>query len=77
MKKNKLQLKEKFSYNPSENTLRLFYLLEQFPFCTSETELPYYHHKVNVRVAEQDAERLKGSLEMRKIKEVLTLALEN
>ena len=32
-------------------------------------ELANYHHKVNVWVAEQDAEWLKGSLEMSKIKE--------
>ena len=42
-------------------------------------ELAYYHHKVNVQLAEQDTERLKESLEMRKVKEnlTLTLALEN
>ena len=42
-------------------------------------ELAYYHHKVNVRLAEQDTERLNESLEMRKVKENLTLtvALEN
>ena len=34
---------------------------------TSEMEDTYYHHKVNVRVAEQDAEQFKGSLEMRKV----------
>ena len=59
---------ETYSYNPSENTMRHFYLLAFFPFNTSETELPYCHHKVRVRVAEQDAERLKGSLEIRKVK---------
>ena len=32
-------------------------------------ELPYYHHKVHVQVAEQGAERLKGSLVIRKVKE--------
>ena len=32
-------------------------------------ELPYYHHKVNVQVAEQGAERLKGSLVIRKVTE--------
>ena len=32
---------------------------------------------MNVRVAEEDAERLKGPLEIRKVKESLALALEN
>ena len=36
-----------------QNTFRLFHLLAQFPFATSETELEYYHQKVNVRVAER------------------------
>ena len=65
---NKLQLEEKYSYNLSENTLRFFYLSTWFPFSTSEAELPYYHHKVNVQVAEQDAKRLKDSLKMRDFK---------
>ena len=32
---------------------------------------------MNVRVAEEDAERLKEPLEIRKVKESLALALEN
>ena len=40
-------------------------------------ELAYYHHKLNVQVVEQDAKGFKGSLEIRKDKKVLVLALEN
>ena len=40
-------------------TFALFHFLAQFLFTKSEMELDYYHHRVNVRVAEQVAERLK------------------
>ena len=36
---------------PFTKIIRLFYLLAQFPFTLSETELDYYHQKLNVRVA--------------------------
>ena len=62
--KKRLKLEEKYSYNPSA---KYFYLLAQFPFSPSEMELAYYHHKMNVRVAEQDADRLKGSLQVEEI----------
>ena len=37
--------------NVRQNICRLFHFLAQFSFSTSETELDYYHQKVNVRVA--------------------------
>ena len=30
------------NYNPSQNTTELFYMLVQFPFTSSETELDHY-----------------------------------
>ena len=39
--------------------MRLFYLLEWFPFTTLGMELDYYHEELNVRVASQVAEPLK------------------
>ena len=39
---------------------RLFHLLEQLPFTTSETELDYYQQRVNVRVASQVGKWLKA-----------------
>ena len=45
--------------NLGQNTCRLFFLA-QFVFTTSETELDYYHRKMNVRVASQIVERLDG-----------------
>ena len=48
---NKQKLKEKFSDNLEQNICRLFYFLTQFVFTTIETELNYYHQKLNVRVA--------------------------
>ena len=47
------------SYNFGQNIWRLFHFLAQFLFTTSETELDYYHQKMNVRVASRVAERLK------------------
>ena len=41
------------SHKLTQNILRLFHVLPQFPFTASETELDYYYQKVNVRVAEQ------------------------
>ena len=38
---------------------KFFQVLTQFLFITSETELYYYHHKENVQVASQAAERFK------------------
>ena len=38
-------------FNIGQNICRLFHLLEQFLFTTSETELDYYQQKVNVQVA--------------------------
>ena len=42
------------------NFCRLFRILAQLPFTTSELELDYYHQKVNVQVATQSAERLQS-----------------
>ena len=37
------------AYIIGQNIQRMFHVLEQLPFNTSETELDYYHHKVSVR----------------------------
>ena len=42
-----------FSDNLRQKIQRLFHFLAQFVFTTSETEVDYYHQKVNVRVAER------------------------
>ena len=42
-----------------KNTWRLFHVLTQFLFTTSETKLDYYHQKVSVRVTSRVAEGLK------------------
>ena len=46
-------------YNLGQNICRLFHFLAQFVFTTSETEVDYYHQKVNLRVASRVAERLR------------------
>ena len=48
-----------YTCNLGQNIWRLFHILAKFVFTTSETELDYYHQKVNVRVVSQVAERLK------------------
>ena len=53
-------------YNLGQNIQKLFHFLPQFFFTTSETELDYYHQKVNVRVASRDIERPKTQ-DLRKI----------
>ena len=55
----KEKLKAKFSYNLGQNIFRLFQVLPQFIFTTSETELDYHHQKVRVRVNSQDVKPLK------------------
>ena len=45
----------------------LFHFLVQFVFIISETELDYYHQKVNVPVVSRLAERLK-TLNIRKLR---------
>ena len=65
-------------YNLGQNIWRLFHFLAQFLFTTNETELGYYHQKVNVRVASRVAERLKTydlskSENFKKIPEMLGL----
>ena len=52
-------------YNVGQNICRLFHFLVQFFFTTTETELNYYHQKVNVQVASQVAEDL-GSYKIKK-----------
>ena len=48
------------AYNLEQNICRLFHVLAQFLFATSETEPDYYHQKENVSgVASGVAERLK------------------
>ena len=46
-------------YFREKKNCRLSYVLAKFLFTTSETELDYYHKKVNVRVTSRVAERLK------------------
>ena len=46
-------------YNLGQNICRLLHFLAQFAFTTSETELDWYHQKVNTRVASQVVERPK------------------
>ena len=46
-------------YDFGQNIWRLAHSLTQLFFTTSETELDYYHQKVNVRVASRVVERLK------------------
>ena len=45
--------------SPRLKDLQTFPVLAQFLFNTSETELDYYHQKVNVRVTSRPDERLK------------------
>ena len=45
--------------NLEQNICRLFHVLTQLLFSTSETELDYYHQKMKLRVASQVAEGLK------------------
>ena len=45
--------------NTGQKTCRVFHVLEQFLYPTSETELDYYHQKVNVWVASRVVKRLK------------------
>ena len=40
-----------------KNVFRLFHILAQLPFTTSESELDYHPKKVNIRVTSQLAER--------------------
>ena len=44
--------------NLGQKICRLFHVLAQYPFTTSETELDFYHQKVNIRVTSRVAERL-------------------
>ena len=53
--------------NLLQNICRLFHFLAQF-FFTSETELDYDHHKLNVRVASKVAESIKTE-DLRKLQE--------
>ena len=46
-------------YNVEQNIRRLFHFLAQFLFTTRETELDYYHQKMNVGVALRVSERFK------------------
>ena len=46
-------------YNHEQNCCRFSNFLEQLSFTTSESELDYYHQKVNLWVASRVAEWLK------------------
>ena len=55
---NKIKTNKSWTSDPTitevQNcTFKDFHFLAQFPFTTSETELDYYHQKVNARVAER------------------------
>ena len=50
---NKVISKYFSKYKFGQNICRLFHFLAKFVFTISETELDYYHQKVNVRVAER------------------------
>ena len=39
--------------NLGQNICGIFHFLAGFVFTTNETELNYYHHRVNIRVAER------------------------
>ena len=47
------------SSNHGKNICKLFHILKQFTFSTSERELDYYQKMVNLRVASWAAKRLK------------------
>ena len=53
-------------YNLEQNIWRFLHFLAEFFFTTSETELGYYHQKVNVRDVSRVTERLKTS-DLRKL----------
>ena len=46
-------------HNHGQNICRLFHVLAKFPFTKSESELDYYHQKVNIRFASRAAKRPK------------------
>ena len=56
-------------YNLGQNLCRLFHFVAQLVFTTSETELDYYHQKVNIRVSSRVVERLKTE-DLRKLGEL-------
>ena len=64
-------------FNLGQNICNLFNFLVQFLFTTSETELEYYHQKINVRVALQVAEQLKTLRNFKKNPEMLEFNGEN
>ena len=41
----------KNSFNPGQNTKKLFQVLAKLPLTTTETELGYFYHRWSVRVA--------------------------
>ena len=64
-------------YNLGQNICRLFHFLGHFPFTTSETQLDYYHQKVNVWVASRVAKRLKKWGNFKKIPGMLGFDCES
>ena len=52
----------KKSDNLTQNIFSLFQVLVQFLFTSSETEIDYYHQKVNVRNVSRVAERFKTGI---------------
>ena len=65
--------KEIFADNRFHNILRLFDILPNFPFITSETMHDYYLQTWYIRVASRVAERLKKLGNMRKVSKLHTM----
>ena len=61
----------KYIYNLGQNICRLFQVLALFGFTTSETELDYFHQKVNIRVAFWVAESFRKLGSFKKVPEML------
>ena len=57
--------------NFGQKVCRLFHVLAQFLCTTSETEVDYYHQKVNVRASERLKKDLRKLGNFRKIREML------
>ena len=60
-----------YRYNLGQNICRPFHVFAQFLLTTSESELDYYHQKMNVRVATRDVERPRELGNLKKMPEML------
>ena len=59
------------NFNHRHNFCRLFHILAQFLFTTSESKLYYYNQKINVRVSSWVTERLKENRKLENFKKIL------